>query len=198
MSVRIDELGNHVEIISGQIMTRIAAKEDDPNFISTRKVVIPKAITSDGFISVDDMPEEKLKAEPPVDRITRVNDIVIKLSTPFDSAIVTKESEGCVVPSFCAIIRNGDTLDLDYLRAFLVSQNCKEQLKAKVSGAVMSILSIGKIKSVEIPVADAKAQRSIGEHYREAQNNLQIMSQIIALENKRNDVMFQELVKGVN
>ena len=198
MSVRIDELGNHVEIIGGQIMTRITAKDGDPDIIGKRKVVIPKAITSDGFISTDDMPEENLKVEPPVDRITREHDIIIKLSTPFDSAIVTKENEGCIVPSFCAIIRNGDTLDLDYLRAFLVSQNCKEQLKAKVSGAVMSILSIGKIKSVEIPVADAKAQRCIGEHYREAQNNLQIMSQIIALENKRNDVMFQELMKGVN
>lgn len=194
MRLKIEELGNHVEVIGGQIMTRITAKDDEP-FVSTRKVVIPKAITSDGFISIADMPEENLKVDAPVDRITRENDIVIKLSTPFDSAIVTKETEGCVVPSFCAIIRNGDTLDLDYLRAFLVSQSCKEQLKAKVSGAVMSILSIGKIKSVEIPMAAENLQHHIGERYREAQEKLQIMNQIIALENKRNDVLFQELVK---
>ena len=184
-----------LEIISGQIMTRIVAKEGDADFVCVKKVVIPKAITSDGFILVADMPEEKLKMEPPVERITRVGDIIIKLSTPFDSAIVTKESEGCIVPSFCAIIRNNGALDIDYLRAFLASKFCKEQLKARVSGAVMSILSIGKIKSVEIPDLDECQQRDIGERYRNIQEKLQIMRQIISLENKRNDILFQELSK---
>ena len=194
MKKTIEQYGT-IEVIGGQIMTRIAAKEDDIDFIKKVKVVIPKAITAEGFISIEDMPEEKLKTEPPIDRITREGDIVIKLSTPFDSAIVTKETEGCIVPSFCAIIRNNGTLDIDYLRAFLASKDCKEQLKAKVVGAVMSILSIGKIKSVEIPDLDEEQQRKIGAHYRKVQEKLQTMRQIILLENKRNDILFQELSK---
>lgn len=193
--MKIEKLENFVEITSGQIMTRITAKGEGEESIGSFKVVIPKAITSDGFISVEDMPEESLKAMPSEDRITRVNDIVIKLSTPFDSAIVTEETAGCVVPSFCAIIRSKGNLDLNYLRAFLASKYCKEQLKAKVIGAVMSILSIGKINSVDVPVPAENMQKHIGEHYNEVQKKLQIMKQIIALENKRNDVVFQELVK---
>lgn len=191
--MKLEQLGNHIEITSGQIMTRITAKDGEG--IGTYKVVIPKAITSEGFISIEDMPEEVLKVEPSKDRITAVNDIVIKLSTPFDSAIVTEETAGCVVPSFCAVIRSKGTLDLDYLRAFLTSKLCKEQLKAKVTGAVMSILSIGKIQTVEIPVPDDAKQKEIGERYREAQDKLLIMKQIIALETKRNDIVFQELSK---
>lgn len=193
--MRIELLENHVEIISGQIMSRITAKEDESEFVESRRVIIPKAITPDGFISLSDLPEEKLKAEPPADRITKVNDIVIKLSTPFDSAIIAEETEGCLVPSFCAIIRNYDSIDRNYLRAFLASRNCKEQLKAKVTGAVMSILSIGKIKSVEIPIPEFVVQRQIGDHYNEVQEKLQIMNQIIALETKRNDIVFQEIAK---
>lgn len=193
--MKIEQFGNFVEITSGQIMTRLTAKDDESESIGTWKVVIPKAITSDGFISIEDMPEEKLKSEPPKDRITKVDDIVIKLSTPFDSAIVTEETAGCLVPSFCAIIRNNGNLNLDYLRAYLASKYCKEQLKSRVTGAVMSILSIGKIKSIDIPVPNLDEQKRIGERYRSVQEKIAIMNQIISLENKRNDVVFQELVK---
>lgn len=191
----ITQLENFVDITSGQIMTRVTAKDDADNSVGTWKVVIPKAITSDGFISLDDMPEERLKAEPPMDRITKVGDIVIKLSTPFDSAIITEETAGCVVPSFCAIIRSNGILNIDYLRAYLASKYCKDQMKAKVAGAVMSILSIGKIKSIDIPVPRMEVQREIGERYKNVQEKILIMNQIIALENKRNDVVFQELIK---
>jgi len=191
----ITQLENFVDITSGQIMTRVTAKDDADNSVGTWKVVIPKAITSDGFISLDDMPEERLKAEPPMDRITKVGDIVIKLSTPFDSAIITEETAGCVVPSFCAIIRSNGILNIDYLRAYLASKYCKDQMKAKVAGAVMSILSIGKIKSIDIPVPSMEVQREIGERYKNVQEKILIMNQIIALENKRNDVVFQELIK---
>lgn len=193
--MKIEQFGNFVEITSGQIMTRLTAKDDESESIGTWKVVIPKAITSDGFISIEDMPEEKLKSEPPKDRITMVDDIVIKLSTPFDSAIVTEETAGCLVPSFCAIIRNNGNLNLDYLRAYLASKYCKEQLKSRVTGAVMSILSIGKIKSIDIPVPNLDEQKRIGERYKSVQEKIAIMNQIISLENKRNDVVFQELVK---
>jgi hypothetical protein len=59
----------------------------------------------------------------------------------------------------------------------------------------MSILSISRIKSVEIPNLDIDQQRKIGEHYREVQEKLQTMRQIIVLENKRNDILFQEISK---
>ena len=192
--MKIEQLEKFVDVTSGQIMTRLTAK-DGADSDGVWKVVIPKAITSDGFISIEDMPEEPLKAEPPLDRITRVGDIVIKLSTPFDSAIITEETTGCVVPSFCAIIRSNGILNIDYLRAYLASKYCKDQMKAKVAGAVMSILSIGKIKSIDIPVPSIDVQRQIGERYKKVQEKILIMNQIISLENKRNDIVFQELIK---
>lgn len=190
--MKLEPLGNFVQITSGQIMTRIVAKENE-TVIGVKKVVIPKAITSDGFVSIEDMPEENLKCEPPSERITQVDDIVIKLSTPFDSAIITNNSADCVVPSFCAIIRNNGQLDLGYLYAFLSSKLCKDQLKEKVTGAVMSILSVGKIQSVLIPVPEIIVQRKIGQDFLAKKEQLLLMKQIIELENKRNDIIFQEL-----
>lgn len=192
--MKLEQLGNYVNITTGQIMSRIVEKDGEG--VGTWKVLIPKAITSDGFISLEDMAEETLKAEPPEDRVTKVGDIVIKLSTPFDSALVTEETAGCLVPSFCAIIRNSGELDLGYLRAFLASKYCKDQLKGKVAGAVMSILSIGKIRTIEVPVVSMEEQKAIGNRYLGVQEKIVIMNQIITLERKRNDVVFQEMVNN--
>lgn len=192
--MKMETLENFVDITSGQIMSRITAKENETP-VCSRKVVIPKVITSDGFLLNDEMPIENLKIDASDERITQVNDIVIKLSTPFDSSIITPNDVGCVIPSFCAKIRNRGELDLNYLCAFLASKYCKDQLKAKVSGAVMSILTIGKIQSLLIPVPPKHEQKRIGEEFIKSRKNILLMKQITELENKRNDIIFQELQK---
>ena len=214
--MKIVKLGDVIDIYSGQIMSRVKADKPDStgdNVITTNiKVIVPKAITSDGLISVDEIVEEKIivtdinikdKATGeveyvlPVDnkRITALGDIVIKLSTPFDSATITEETVGCLIPSFCAIIRNRDIVDLDYLQAFLNSKLCKEQLKAKVVGAVMTILSIGKIKEIDIPIPAMEQQIAIGKRYKEAQLKIATLKKIVELEAKRNDIQFINMVK---
>ena len=136
------KISDIAEVVSGQIMSRVSAeKGNEDKTIVEMRVIVPKAITSEGFISAADIPTERLMAMPDERRITKEGDIVIKLSTPFDSATITKEHEGCLIPSFCAIIRKNDdsVVNNDYLQAFLNSELCKEQLRAKVAGAVMTI-----------------------------------------------------------
>ena len=88
-------------IVGGQIMTRITVKDDSSEPVAEeRRVITPKAILSDGTIDVAEIPTEKLKVEADANKITAVGDIVIKLSTPYDSAIITEETAGCLIPSF--------------------------------------------------------------------------------------------------
>jgi restriction endonuclease S subunit len=176
------------------------------------KVIVPKAITPEGLINLEDIVEEKIIVTDiniidketgetefvmPIDskRITSLGDIVIKLSTPFDSATITEDTIGCLIPSFCAIIRNKGLIDEDYLQAFLNSKLCKDQLRAKVVGTVMTILSIGKIKEIEIPIPETDQQIAIGKRYREAQTKISTLKKIVELETKRNDIQFINMVK---
>lgn len=182
-------------IIGGQIMTRLTAKEEsgDP-VVEERRIIIPKCILSDGTIDVNELPVEKLKAAADEKKITKVGDIVIKLSTPYDSAIVTEESAGCLVPSFCAIIRCNE-ISKEYLQAFLSTVGCKNQLKNQVAGAVMTILSVGKLGNIDIPDADQETQREIGKGYIQTQEKIAALKRIVELEAKRNDIIFKELMK---
>ncbi len=185
-----------IDVISGQIMSRVACKNEADEATETRKVIIPKAIGSDGNIDINELASEKLKTVADTKRLTKVGDIVIKLSTPYDAAIINEESAGCLVPSFCAIVRCPKNIDVNYLLAFLNSSYCKNQLKLQVAGATVTILSVGKVSNVLMPVPESDEQKRIGTDYIKTQEKLRIVKQIVELEAKRNDIVFKEMVKN--
>ena len=57
------------------------------------------------------------------------------------------------------------------------------------------MLSVGKIKSVMIPVPTEEKQRKIGENFLETQRRVSLLEQIIRLEQKKNDISFRDMVK---
>lgn len=191
---KIGEMG--ISIMTGQIMSRIAAKADiGEEVVDQRRVIIPKAINEDGSISVEAMPVEDLKIVPDENKMTKNGDIVIKLSTPYDAAMIDVDTEGCVVPSFCAIVRNNGSVSNNYLLAFLNSKVCKKQLTDQVAGQAMTILSVGKIKNVVIPVPSIEKQREIGEAFLKSRNKINMIKRIMELEAKRNDALIEEIIK---
>lgn len=185
-----------VEVIGGQIMSRVTARTDaGEESVQEIKVVIPKCIHADGTIDAEEMATEQLKTTPDPKKLTEVGDIVIKLSTPYDAAMVDEESAGCIIPSFCAIVKNTGTLDPKYLLAFLNSETCKKQLKMQVSGVGMTVLSVGKVKELKIPVPPIEYQHYVGEHFIETQRKIKIVRQIIKLEAQKNNILFRDMVK---
>lgn len=185
-----------IDVIGGQIMSRVACKSEEDQIAETRRVIIAKAIGSDGNIDVNELATENLKTVADSKRLTKVGDIVMKLSTPYDAAIITEETADCLVPSFCAIVRCRENIDTNYLLAFLNSSSCKNQLKLQVAGSPITILSVGKISNISMPVPELDEQRKIGANYTKVQEKLRIVKQIVELEAKRNDIVFREMVKN--
>ena len=192
---KLSECG--IKVIGGQIMSRVTANvKKGAEVVETRKVLVPKCIHSDGTISAEDMPEEALRVSAPPKKLTQAGDIVIKLSTPYDAGLVTAETEGAIVPSFCAILKSDNSVNRDYLLAFLNSAACKEQLRMQVSGAVMTVLSVGKIENVDIPIPSESEQQAIGGRFMETANKIAILQKIVVLEAKRNDIVFKEMIRN--
>ena len=186
-----------IQIIGGQIMSRVTANTEKGDLVvETRKVLVPKCIHSDGTITAADMPEEDLKTAADPKKLTQTGDIVIKLSTPYDAGLVTEETAGAIVPSFCAILKSDNTVNQDYLLAFLNSSVCKDQLKIQVSGSVMTVLSVGKVGAVDVPIPPENEQHAIGSRFIETANRLALLQKIAALEAKRNDIVFKEMMKN--
>lgn len=184
---------NGLNIIGGQIISRIEAKNISEKY-DTMKVLVPKAI-SNGRVNKEELAEVDVKIDVDPKRITRAGDIVMKLSTPYDACLITKEDEGLLVPSFCAIINNvpEDMILKEYLLSFLNSKACLMQIKTIVTGSTMAILSVGQIKKISVPVPVLFTQDEIGDRYLQDMEKIRLLERIVKLEKEYLDSRFFEM-----
>lgn len=183
-----------LEIIGGQITSRIECKDGD-DLISTVKVLVPKSIEK-GIVNHENLGTLNVKCELDEKKTTQLGDVVIKLSTPYDAALITDEDTGFLVPSFCVILRvDGETVDKDYLVAFLNSKYCLSQIKDLVSGATMPMLSTGTLKKIRVLLPDMEVQKQMANDYAKALKKEKLLRRIIDLEYERFDSEIYELME---
>lgn len=161
-------LGGLAEITVGQIMSRVSAKDNVYVPVDARpvKVVIPKAIAY-GIIDMDCLGDAQLIKDVAENKITKLGDIVIKLSSPYESALVQEGQEGLIVPSFCAIIRMLDehAVDRKYLLGYLNSSYAQSILTAGVDTSAMAMIKINSLVNLEIPCPMMSEQQLAGNAY---------------------------------
>jgi restriction endonuclease S subunit len=118
--------------------------------------------------------------------LTKAGDIVVKLSAPYDAAYITEEDEGLLITSFCIIIRNtGKEIQSEYLAAFTNSDVYLTQVMSLVSGAQVPMLTIGKVKEVNIKLLPTSEQEQVAEYYKNLCEKEKVMKQIIELEKEK-------------
>ncbi len=152
-------------VTSGQIMSRVAQEEDkkgkamaDAVIIDTANAIIPKAIAN-GVISNSDLIHVNLIKSVDNKKRTSVGDVIVKLSTPYDSAVVAEGQDGLIATSFCAMIKG---IHPDYLPefvcAYLNSSAVKAELKKTTAGATIPLLRVNDIKELPIPAISLDMQ----------------------------------------
>ena len=57
----------------------------------------------------------------------------------------------------------------------------------------MTLVTVGKLKEIEIPVPEESRQFSIGMTYLETLDKLRILKEIVELEKQKNNAFFYEL-----
>lgn len=179
-----------LSFIGGQITSRVTAdeKRNDP-VLGTITVIPPKAI-KDGKIVHEDLTELSYKVELDEKKVTREGDIVLKLSTPYDAACITKEDEGFLIPSFCIIIRsNSKTVAPEFLTAFFNSNVYRNQAMAMASGATVPMLTMGKIKEIAIKEFPLEEQKKIAGYAKLLREKEDVMAHIIELEHEKLDTI---------
>ena len=192
------KLGEVCEIIAGQIINRVSCEKDEA-YPGARPVTVllPSAING-GMIDADKlgysgmdtenwkMVVERmenriyLKKDPEVDptlkeKFTKKSDILMKLSSPYDCALITADVEDILVPSFCAIIRvRDDKIDPEYkvyesfLMGVLNSKRVRDKLLMGVQSTAMSMVRIKTLKELEIDFPPSFEQSYIGAAYYES------------------------------
>ena len=180
------------DIITGVLTRRVVyeGENNDPS-LPDGKILVPKAI-NDGLIDHSLLQKVKLNREVKEKFYTKMGDVIMKLSTPYDSCTIDREEdEGLIVPSFSVIIRGIDRKYNPYfIMAFLSSKYAWNQIERLRSGRVMTILSNESVAELEIPEFSKSEIERISERYKNYLKFKRLSSEIMELEKERNDVLF--------
>ncbi len=161
----------------GQILTRV----NDPNSEMKYKVLQPRAI-SEGVIRDEFIDEACVSKKMDEDKLTKEGDVVIKLSTPYEAAVVDEAHTGLLIPSFCAVIRGQTSVNPSYLCALLNSSYVKEQIMRKIAGNIRVMVKISDLRMVKIPDVSESTMEMIGNEYRLSMRKMELLSQMIQIE----------------
>ena len=180
------------DIITGVLTRRVVydGEENNPS-LPDGKILVPKAI-NDGLIDHSLLQSVKLDREVKDKFYTKMGDVIMKLSTPYDSCSIDREEdEGLIVPSFSVIIRGiGVKYNPYFIMAFLSSKYAWNQIERLRSGRVLTILSNESVAELEIPEFSEPEIKRISERYKNYLEFKRISSEIMELEKERNDVLF--------
>ena len=181
------------EIITGVLTRRVVWEEGngDPSLLKSEKILVPKAI-NDGLIDHSLLQEVKLYKEAKDKFYTKKGDVIMKLSTPYDSCVIEKEEdEGLIVPSFSLIIRKiNPKYNPYFVMAFLSSKCAWAQIKNSREGRVLSIINNVSVAELDIPDFNDEEIKEISNRYKRFLNFKRLSAEIISLEKERNDSLF--------
>ena len=180
------------DIITGVLTRRVVydGEENNPS-LPDGKILVPKAI-NDGLIDHSLLQSVKLDREVKDKFYTKMGDVIMKLSTPYDSCSIDREEdEGLIVPSFSVIIR-GISVEYNpyFIMAFLSSKYAWNQIERLRSGRVLTILSNESVAELEIPEFSKSEIERISERFKNYLKFKRLSSEIMELEKERNDILF--------
>lgn len=156
------------EIATGQIMSRVTYTEGevpDENKIEIR-VLVPSAM-SGGVVHQDNLGIAILKRALSKNKVTADGDIIIKLSSPYDCVLLTREDAGMLIPSYCGLLRGirSDIVYPRYLLGYLNSDYAKGQLLKGVNFSATSMVRQHSLQELELLLPNLAEQILIGDAY---------------------------------
>ena len=157
---------NDIAVVRTGLVT--ARKKKDAALLGTYKYQLLnlRCIANEGYIDKDYIEPYELSEELKDDYLTRMGDILIRLSAPYTAVMINKpELCGLVVPSHFAIIRVDERYALPgYVFWVLRREKNKITMMQNSSGSTaFGTISSGLISSLPITLLPLHEQQIIGE-----------------------------------
>lgn len=147
-------LNDIAEVISG-LSYRRYLDETGVQF----KVIVQRSIKKDGILS--DFEEVKLKDNFKDRYFTQKNDVLMKMTYPYD--VVCVKDENLIISDRIAIIRLEKGYDPEFIAHLLTNAHIKKQLHELGGSGKLPHTSLKEIKQLQLTIPDLETQIKYGE-----------------------------------
>lgn len=148
------------------------------------RVLLPRAMQG-GYIIDEELAIETV-GEVKDENFTHEGDVVIKLSTPYDSVYIDKDHEGIMVTSFGMFLRKKPEaeLDMQYLSMFLNLPQTNAVLQAVSTGqsVAMAMLKRKTVADIEVPLIPLERQQMLADLFKAVQERKLQYTRLIELD----------------
>lgn len=183
MSIEYANLEELCHIKTGAPMARARKIPEGGEARSVR--ALPPRSLQGGSIVDDELVTEEV-GEINKEHFTREGDVVIKLSTPYDSAYIDKDHEGILVTSSAMILRKKPdaAVDMQYLSMFLGMPQTNAVLQAVSTGqsTAMAMLKRRAVAEIEVPLPTLERQQELALLFQAVQERRRQYTRLIELD----------------
>ena len=148
------------------------------------RVLLPRAMQG-GYIIDEELAIETV-GEVKDENFTHEGDVVLKLSTPYDSVYIDKDHEGIMVTSFGMFLRKKPEaeLNMQYLSMFLNLPQTNSVLQAVSTGqsTAMAMLKRKTVADIEVPLLPLERQQMLADLFKAVQERKLQYTRLIKLD----------------
>jgi len=159
-----------------------------------------KALTLKSFTatnSTNELPHEYFTASTEIGSqyLTKEGDVIIRLRSPNQAIFINNANTGLIVSSLMAIITNifPNILDSKYLTYYLNSQF--NQNKLLTQGTAIPMIKTADLMELEINLPPLEKQQKIVNYIDTANQEIDLLNQLINEKNKLKTEVFETLIK---
>ena len=162
------------------------------------KVLLPRAMQCSAII--DEELATEAVGEVKDEYFTREGDVIIKLSTPYNSVYIDKAHEGIMVTSFGMVLRRKADAELDmlYLSMFLNLPQTNAMLQAISTGqsVAMAMLKRQTVADIDVPLISVEKQKKLAELFQAVQERKNQYLHLIELDEELVTSQMNRLIWG--
>lgn len=160
------------------------------------KVLLPRAMQ--GGAIIDEELAIETVGEVKEESFTREGDVVIKLSTPYDSVYIDKAHEGIMITSFGMVLRKKDDAELDmrFLSLFLNLPQTNSILQAVSTGqsVAMAMLKRQTVADIEVSLLPLERQEKLASLFQVVRERKNQYERLIELDN---ELVTSQMIKSI-
>lgn len=128
--------------------------------------------------------------------IAKYNDIIMKLSPPYNVAIIDFDKENVLVPLNFAIIRLNESTEFSpiYLSYLLNGYNVKKQLNRLVEGSGIQVMKINHVKEIKVRKIAISKQKKFSKLFLLLNKRKKLMKRKFEIE----DILSENIINQLN